>query len=356
MSTARASAPSVETPVLQQQQQPNPAEHVFQVGLGYMASMALNVAVQLRIADHLASGPKKTADLARITNTNEDRLYRVLRALASVGVFSEVAPHHFALTPAAEVLRSDVPDSVYPMMLWMSDPFHYRIYAEMMHSVKTGEIAFNHIYGKPVFEYLPDDPQEAAVFNNAMVNLSNMVAPAVLKAYDFSGIGSLMDVGGGHGALVACILREHPEMRGMVYDMEPVVAGARTAPCSQDVLDRCEFIAGDFFQSVPAGADAIIMKHIIHDWDAEKAVQILKNCRAALSGKPGAKVLLVESVLMRDNQPNLGKFIDLEMFMFVGGRERTEEQFRDLLAASGLRLNRVIPTEAPLWVVEAVCD
>jgi hypothetical protein len=353
MSTARASAPGLE-PIVQQQQ-PNPAEHLFQIGLGYMASMALNVAVELRIADHLANGARSTSELATLTHVNEDRLYRVLRALASVGVFTEVAPHQFGLTPAAELLRSDVEGSQVAMMRWISDSFHYRIYAEMMHSVKTGEIAFDHIFGEPIFEYLPEnDKKEAAVFNDAMVCLSNMVAPEVLKAYDFSGIGTLMDVGGGHGALLSCLLRRYPEMRGLVFDMEPVIEGALAAECSADVRDRCRFVAGDFFQSVPRGADAIIMKHIIHDWDGEKAVQILKNCREALSGKPGAKVLLVESVLTQDNKPHLGKLIDVEMFMFVGGRERTEEQFRDLLAAAGLRLNRVIPTQAPLWVVEAM--
>jgi hypothetical protein len=278
----------------------------------------------------------------------------VLRALACVGVFAEVGERSFALTPAAETLRSDVPGSIRAMAIWIGDPMHLRVYAEMMHSVQTGSLIFDRVYGKPVFEYFPDDPAQSEVFNNAMTCFSSMVIPAVLEAYDFSGINTLMDVAGGHGAMLRSILEKYPNMRGIVTDLDHVVQGAKQMPENQAVAHRCEFLCADFFSEVPSHSDAIIMKHIIHDWEDDKATEILQNCRKALAGKKNARVLLIESVIPKGNIPDLGKFIDLEMMTFPGGRERTEEEFRKLLAAAGLRLNRIVPTKAPLWIVEAV--
>jgi hypothetical protein len=291
--------------------------------------------------------------LASLSQSHEDRLYRVLRVLASTGIFEEVAPRQFALTALSQTLRSDASDSTLPVVLWMADPFHFRNYAELLHTVKTGEITFDHIYGKPVFEYLPNDKEEAETFHNAMTTLSNMVVPAVLDEYDFTGIGILLDVAGGHGGVLCAILKRYPQMRGMLFDLESVVDGATKNIAQQGLTQRCSVISGDFFKAVPEGADAIIMKHIIHDWDDEQAVHILTNCRKALAGKKNARILLVESVIPADNQPHLGKFIDIEMMVFPGGRERTEEEFRQLFAKAGLRLNRVVPTKAPLWVIEA---
>lgn len=334
--------------------QPSPAEHVMQLATGYLASSSIYIVAKLGIADLLKDGPRTTAELAAATSTVEDRLYRVLRVLASVGVFREAGPRRFALTPAAESLRSDVPGSIRAMAIWIADPMHFRLYAEMMHSVKTGEITFDHLFGKPIFEYLPTDPETSEAFNAAMTCFSEMVTPAVLEAYDFSNIGTLMDVAGGHGALLRAILNKWPAMRGIVIDLPHVVEGAKALPENQAIAHRCEFLPSDFFAAVPSHADAIIMKHIIHDWDDEQARTILRNCCKALSGKPNARVLLVESVISPDNAPQLGKFIDLEMLAFPGGRERTEEEFRKLFAASGLRLTRVIPTTSPLWIVEGV--
>jgi O-methyltransferase domain len=334
--------------------QPNSAEIVLQISTGYMASISMYIAAKLRIADLLAGGPRPVRELAAATSTNEDRLYRVLRLLASVGVFSESAPRVFSLNPVAEVLRSDIPNSMHPLALWMSDPFHFRTYAEIMHTMKTGEITCDHFYGKPCFEYLAGDPEESAVFNAAMTCLSEMVVPAVLEVYDFSDIRTLMDVAGGHGALLRAILNKYPGMRGMVMDLDHVIGSAKNVMDNQTLAHRCEFLVGDFFAAVPTGADAIIMKHIIHDWDDDKAALILRNCRNALGGKPGAKVILVESVLPEGNEPHFGKILDVEMFVLPGGRERTEKEFRALFEAAGLRLNRIVPTKAPLWVVEGV--
>lgn len=330
----------------------DPAELVMQLSTGYMASASIQIAAKLKIADLLVNGPKHIHELSKATGTNEDRLYRVLRLLASLGVFSEIAPHTFALTPAAESLRSDVPNSFRDMALWITSPFHFRTYAGLMHTIKTGEITCDHVHGKPIFEFLPENPEISELFNNGMTCLSKVVTPALLEAYDFAGIHTLMDVAGGHGALLRAILNKHPQMRGILIDLEHVIEGARGLQENQALAHRCEFLSADFFAEVPSAADAIIMKHIIHDWDDDKAVLILKNCRKALAGKPDAKVLLVESVLPPGNDPHFGKFIDVEMFVFPGGRERTEEEFRNLFAAAGLRLNRVVPTKAPLWLIE----
>lgn len=335
-------------------QQPTPAEHILKLATGYMASAAIYIAAKLKIADLLASGPRSISELAVSTGTHEDRLYRILRTLASVGVFSEVAPRCFALTPAGEALRTGTKDSAYAMALWLTDPLHLRVFSELMHTVKTGEITFDHVYGKSAWEYLHEDPQEAEIFDHAMTWFSGAVVPAVLEAYDFSGIPTLMDVAGGRGALMRAILKQYPEMRGIVIDLERVMQAAKQEPENQALGNRCEFLAADFFAEVPTDADAIIMKSIIHDWDDEQAVRILKNCREALHGKSNAKILLVEAVLNPGDEPHLGKFIDIEMMAFPGGRERTEAEFRSLLSQAGLRLNRVVHTKSPLCVVESI--
>jgi len=341
-------------PTMEKTHKPEPAELIAQLSTGYMGSACIQVASRLKIADLLADGPKPVQQLAIAAGANEDRLYRVLRVLASLGVFTESSGRTFALTPAAECLRSDVPNSFRNMALWMTSPFHFRTYSEILHSVKTGEITCDHVHGKPVFEYFPEHPEISELFNNAMTCMSEMVTPALLEAYDFAGIHTLMDVAGGHGALLRAILNKHPEMRGILVDMEHVIDGAKQVPANQAVANRCTFQSADFFAELPTGADAIIMKHIIHDWDDDKAVLILKNCRKALAGKPGAKILLVESVLPEGNEPHLGKFIDLEMFVFPGGRERTEAEFRELFSQANLRLTRVVPMKSPLWIVEGV--
>jgi hypothetical protein len=333
---------------------PDPAELVMQLCTGYMASACIQVAARLKIADLLANGPKPVQQLASAAAANEDRLYRVLRVLASLGVFTETSPRTFALTPTAEPLRSDVSNSIRDMVLWITSPFHFRTYSEILHSVKTGEITCDHVHGKPVFEYFPEHPEISELFNNAMTSMSEMVTPALLEAYDFAGIQTLMDVAGGHGALLRAILNKYPEMHGILIDLDHVIDGAKQVSANQALAHRCQFMPADFFAEVPANADAIIMKHIIHDWDDDKAVLILKNCRKALTGKPNARIILVESVLPAGNEPHMGKFIDLEMFVFPGGRERTEEEFRRLFSLAGLRLTRVIPMEAPLWIVEGV--
>jgi O-methyltransferase/methyltransferase family protein len=342
----------IENPVQDEQQQQQASQHVFQLATGYIVSTALQAATQLRIADRLAAGPRSIADLARECNVSEDALYRVLRALASAGMFEELDSRRFRLNPPAAMLRSDVPGSLYDMVRWISSPFHLRVYSEAMHAVTTGEPAAKKATGMDVFEYLSKNPELSSIFNNAMTSFSAMVVPAALEAYDFSGIRVLVDVAGGHGGVLTGILERFPSMRGILCDLDHVIAGASKRIASIGMQDRVECVTVDIFAAVPEGGDAYVMKHIIHDWDDERAGTILRNIRKVLP--KNGRVILLESVLAPGNAPDLGKLIDLEMLMMPGGRERTADEFRTLFEANGYELTNVVPTKSPLSVVEAV--
>jgi hypothetical protein len=328
-------------------------KHIFQLVLGYIPAISLNVVVKLGIADLLAGGPQPVATLAQKADVNEDRLYRVLRALTVVGVFREDSNRSFSNTPASDLLRRDHPASAYDMVNWIADPFHFHTYANLMRTVKTGESAMEIAAGKAPFEYFRENPEESAIFNAAMVNFTQTCIPAILEAYDFSGIRKLVDVGGGHGSVVAAILRHHPSMRGILYDLDHVVAGAQPVLTAAGVTDRCEVMSGNFFEFVPSGGDAYIMKHIIHDWDDDKALTILNNIKSALKGHSGGRVLLLEGVVAGPNEPDMAKLIDLEMMAGPLGRERTSEEFQRLFERAGFRVTRIVPTQSPLSVIEA---
>jgi hypothetical protein len=329
------------------------AQLLTQLATGHIVASALQVMLRLGIPDWLARGPRTAAELAHAAGVREDGLYRVLRALAGVGVLFETAARRFALTEAGELLVSGAPGGMRDMGLWITSPFHFRVYAELMHSVRTGEPAAEKVVGMPVFEYFPTQPELSEIFNDAMTNLSQVVVQAVLDVYDFSGIGTLVDVAGGHGAVLTTILNAYPRMRGVLFDLDHVVAGASARIEAMGLTERCRTESGDFFQAVPVGGDAYIMKHIIHDWDDERAVAILRNIRAAMGGKRG-RVILLESVLQPGNAPDFGKIIDLEMMAMPGGRERTADEFRGLFASAGFALTRIIATESPLSIVEAI--
>ena len=332
---------------------PDPTEIVFQTAIGYIASISLNVAVELRIADLLRNGPRTVEELAKESSSNADALYRCLRLLASTGIFEEGPGRTFTNTPASETLCVRGHDSVHDVVRWICDPLHFRVYAELEHSVRTGEPCFDRVYGKPVFEYIPTDPREAEIFNAAMTTYSATVIPAVLEAYDFGEIGTLVDVAGGHGEVLCSILEKYPKMRGVLTDVEHVLEGAAEVIGKHGVGDRVRREVVDFFRSVPSGGDAYIMKNIIHDWDDDRARLILTNIRDAMGDIRG-KVILLESVIAPGNEPHLTKFVDIEMLALPGGRERTEEEFRALLESAGLRLTRVVETQSPLSVIEAV--
>jgi len=327
------------------------AQLLTQLATGHIVASALQVVVKLGVADTLASGPRTAAELASELRVNEDALYRVLRALATTGLFDETTPRRFRLTVAGEMLRANVPGSMRDMALWITSPFHFRTYAELMHSVQTGQPAADKVLGMPVFEYFPRDPQLSDIFNNAMTAFSNAVIPAALAVYDFSGIERLVDVAGGHGAVLTAILQKYPRMQGVLFDLDHVVAGARPRIEALGLADRCSTESGDFFKAVPKG-DGYVMKHIIHDWDDERATVILKNIRAAM-GETRGRVILLDSVLQRGNEPDFGKVIDLEMLAMPGGKERTAEEFEALFAKAGFVLTQIVRTESPLCVIEA---
>jgi hypothetical protein len=322
--------------------------------LGKWVAQAVSVAAKLGIADLLQDGPRACDELARANQVDEPALYRVLRALASVGVFTEVADRQFGLTPMAEFLRSDVQGSLRAVATMAGEDWTWRPWGDLYRSVKTGERAFDRIFGVPPFTYLAENPGAAAVFDEAMTGWSMQNSAVVAAAYDFSGIGTLMDVGGGHGYLLATILKATPQLRGILFEAPEVVEGAKARIAAEGLADRCRVIAGDFFASAPSGTDACILKSVIHDWDDEQAATILQNCRRAVG--PGGRVLLAEQVIPPGNDPHIGKLIDLEMLIMAGGHERTGAEFRDLLAAAGLRLTRIVPTTSPMCVIEGVAE
>ncbi len=318
---------------------------------GKIVSQALAVAAELGIADLLKDSAKSAADIARAANASEDGVYRVLRALASVGLFAETGERRFRLTPLGKLLRTDSPEALGGYARFVGHESTWRPWGELRHSVRTGEPAFDQVFAMPIFEYFAKMPEAAAIFDAAMTSISTFESKAVAAAYDFSGIGTLVDVAGGHGLLITTILKANRKMGGILFDLPHVTAGAPALLQSRGVADRCQIVSGDFFESVPEGGDAYLMKHIIHDWDDERAIQILKNCHRAM--RSGGKVLIVDAVIPPGNAAHFGKLLDLEMLVLTPrGRERTRVEFQNLLKRSGFRLRRVVPTETHLSVVE----
>lgn len=329
---------------------PPPNLTLMQMIFGKWVSQALSVVARFRVADHLAGGPKTASELAQMTDTQPGPLYRVLRALGSVGVLTEDAAQRFALTPVGEYLRSDVPGSLRAIATYCGDPWSWQAWGGLADGVRTGRTPFDRVFGQGPWEYLKAHPDEAATFNEGMTGFSQQAAGPVVKAYDFSRFGTVVDVGGGHGALLSAILKANPGVRGVVFDMPQVVEGAGPALRAAGLADRCTTGGGDFFQEIPAGGDAYLLKHIIHDWNDEKAAAILRTCRRAI--RPTGKLLLVEIVIPPPGEPSPGKLLDLEMLVICDGKERTEAEYRTLLASAGFRLTRVVPTDAPVSIVE----
>jgi hypothetical protein len=311
---------------------------------------SIHVAAELGIADLVAGGPKTATELAALTNTHADSLYRVLRALASVGVFAEDGEGRFALTPLAETLRSDVPASMRPMALLWGEPRHWFYWGSFLDTVRTGTDAWQLTTGGTLFEYFAKTPDIAAMFDGAMTSFSVMEAEPVAHAYDFTGARTIVDVGGGHGYLLRTILDANPALRGMIFDLPHVADRARLTIEESGHADRIEVVPGNFFESVPSGGDVYILKNIVHDFDDDRAAVILRNIRAAVG--PAGKLLIVQEAIPAGNGPSAGKLLDMQMLL-IGGRERTEEEFHALLARTGFRLARVIPTASPLHIIEA---
>lgn len=323
---------------------------MFDMALELLTSRALHVAVELGIPDHLGNGPADTAKLAEITGTHEPSLYRLLRLLASVGLFTETAPRTFATTPKANALRSDVDGSLRPFVLHTLGVL-YPAWGEMAHSIRTGEEAFTKAFGEPVWQYHGTRPAANDLINQVMSRESENMTGDLVAAYDFSPFGTVVDVGGGEGALVAGVLAANPGLRGVVFDQPHVV--------TDDVLraaglaDRAEVVGGDFFESVPRGGDVYVLKWVLHDWSDEKSVEILKSVRAAMPA--GGTLLVVESVIEPGDDPAPSKILDMVMLVLNGGQERTREQFDALLDASGFRVRRVLPmASSSTSIIDAV--
>jgi len=330
-----------------------PEAFLTNIAFGALMTQALYVAAKIGVADLLKDGAKTVAELAAATETGEDALYRILRSLASAGIFTETASKTFANTPYSEPLRSDVAGSFRNGAIFMGETWHWNVWGNMLYSAKTNKPAWGYTHGAEVFDYFPNHPEQAEIFNGAMTDMSVATAPAVVEAYDFSGIETLADIAGGHGYLLSRILVANPALKGILFDMPHVIAGADNLLETQGTRERIERVSGDFFREVPA-ADAYIMKHIIHDWDDERSVLILKNIHAAM--KDGGRVLIVETVVPETNEPHYSKLLDLEMLVSPGGRERTPGEYRELLARAGFRLTQIVPTKSPFSIVEAVKD
>jgi hypothetical protein len=334
-------------------QQMPPEAQIMQFASGAFVAQAVHTAAELRVADHLAGGPKTAAELAAVTETDERSLYRLLRALSSLGVFKETGDKTFANTPVSETLLSDSPTSQRDMVLMIGDPEHGRVISDMLYSVRTGKPAWEHVHGVPVFEYM-FGPNKAFgdLFNKAMTSFSHASIAGVLLNYDFSGIGTLADIAGGHGHLLGAIMQQYPSMKGVLFEIAPVLEGAPAMLASYGVADRVDLVEGDFTAEIPVVADAYIMKHIIHDWYDDKCEKILGCIRSSMPDD--ARVLIVDAVIPPGNDPHPGKILDLEMLISPGGVERTEAEFDTLLTNSGFKMTRVIPTPSPVSIVEAV--
>ncbi len=321
---------------------PKQLGQLFGLITGYHVSQALRAVVTLGIPDRLAHGPRTSDDLARETETHAGALYRVLRFLTGAGLFEEVAPRTFGLTALGAGLRSDVPGTLHTTTLMLLDPANWQAWGEVLHSLRTGTSAFEHVHGQEIFAYLRAHPTTARIFNEAMTESTALSDTAITRAYDFTGVERLVDVGGGQGLLLATILQAYPAMRGVLFDQPQVVADARATLEAAGVAERCEVVDGDFFASVPSGGDAYLLRQILHDWDDTDATAILASCRRAMPGT--GRVLVLESVIVPDYRQALPILhLDLDMLILVGGMQRTEAEYRALFDAAGLRLQRVLP-------------
>ncbi|HLW82412.1 MAG TPA: methyltransferase [Candidatus Acidoferrales bacterium] len=336
-----------------------PPKELLQIADAFVVNRCACAIAKLGVADVLANGPQTAAHIAKQLNINPAALHRVLRALASAGVFEEIAPQSpgaprlFANNRPSHFLRSNVPGSLRARFIFGDIQFIYAPYAELVHCIETGKTGREKVFGMDGFEYLKQHPDEARVFDDAMTSMSAVIGPPVAASYDFGQWGSITDVGGGNGILLASILRAHPKLQGVLADLPHVLARARERGyLGGELQNRAQMRECDFFVEVPSGTRAYVMKSVIHDWDDEKARHILSNCRRAVP-KDGA-LLLVEWNLSDGPEPSPAKFVDIAMLVLTGGRERTPDEYRDLFAAAGFRLNRVTPTPTGMAVIEAL--
>ena len=331
----------------------SPPELMRNLAIGYWASRLVHVAAKLRLADLLKGGSRTVEDLASAADVQPVPLYRLLRALASLGIFAESKGRRFKLTPLAATLQTGVPNSMHAWAMMVNEPWMWDSWKQLLSGVKTGEMPFLKAHGMPIFQYLEHHPEDLEVFGESMSSLSQAENPAIAAAYKFPKGRTLVDVGGGHGSLLAAILKANPSLKGVLFDQSAVIARAENDKhiTAKGIAQRCRLESGDFFEGVPKGGDAYIMKYILHDWNDDECVKILANCRAAMNEK--GKVLVVDNVVSAGNDPSWGKLLDIQM-LIIGGRERTKQEFATLFASAGLKLTRIVPTKCPLSIVEGV--
>jgi SAM-dependent methyltransferase len=324
---------------------------LFEMATAYWLSQAIYVAAKLGIADLLRDGPQSCVALAASTGSDAPSLFRLMRALSSVGIFAHLGGSRFALSRLAEPLQTDVHGSLRAMVITIGE-IHYQACGSLLHSVQTGSPAFNSVFGASLFDYLQQNVDAADMFNQGMANVSSMLAYAVLMAYDFAGISSIVDVGGGQGKLLEKILQFTPDIPGTVFDTASTIERATQGIGNDACSRRCSYVIGDFFTSVPQGADAYLLCGVIHDWDDPRSIRILRNCRRAMARK--GRLLIVDMVVPDTDAMSFSKLLDLNVLAMTGGRGRTKAEFRALLDAADYKLTRIIPTMAPQSVLEAV--
>jgi hypothetical protein len=325
-----------------------PRDDLWRLLVGFRTSQAIHVGATLRIADFLGSGSMSAADLASATSTHPVALYRLMRALAAIQILHEDYAGHFSLTEMGAFLRTDVPGSYVPMAELIGRPYFWKAWGELLHSVRTGTTAFDHVHGRNVWEYRTGHPTEARIFDRAMAAGTEHSAEAVLDAYDFGRFTHVVDIGGGDGMFLKKILKRHLQLRGTLFDQPHVIKGS-AEPMSRDDR-RYQTVGGNFFNGVPEGGDAYLLKWILHDWDDTAAIDILRVCRSAMA--PGARLLVVEHVIGPPNVAPEGKFMDVTMMVMNGGRERTQSEFAALFAKADFRLASIIPTASQLSLIE----
>ncbi|MFW9867865.1 MAG: methyltransferase [Candidatus Thorarchaeota archaeon] len=314
----------------------------------------ISVAAKLGIADLLADGPKSIEELSKATETHTPSLYRVLRVLDRMGIFSEEPTGFFSLTETSEFLRANSPFSVKDWAILNGTEWHSRSWMRLLYSVKTGRPSFWDIYEMKGFEYFQKNPEDYRNLNNAMTFFSKGQARRLVNSYDFSNFKNIVDVGGGNGYLLTSILKNNPSLRGILFDLPEVTNGARKIIAKENLGDRCRIVGGNFFHEVPKGADAYIMKYVIHDWSNDNARLILHNCREAIA--PEGRILVIDKVISLKSGLNDEIMGDIEMMILGEGRERTESEFRELFESTGFKLNKIIPTQLPLFILEGKCN
>ena len=321
-----------------------------QLIMGFRVTQLIYVAAKLGLADHLEQGPQTPHALAQAVGAEQQALYRLLRALASIGLFAETADGAFRLTPLAQLLQTNPAGSLRDLAILYGEEWLWQGYGHMLYSVQTGRPAFEQIHGEPLYDYLGNHPAAEAQFQAAMSGYSAQEAAAILAAYDFFRVATVVDVGGGHGALVAALLEAHPQLAGVVFDVASVVAEAQRQLADAGLASRATCVAGDFFAALPSGGDIYLLKSVLHNWDDAAAARILRSCRQAMSRR--ARLLVIERVIPSGNVPAEAKLFDINMLVTVGGQERTEREYRALFQAAGFDLTQIIPTYSPLSLIE----